>query len=629
MNHLKVFFQQIVIFVLISSANSQDIPRTLYVLNGLGQTVSNMTLESKIINNDIVTVGSVPNRIYTHNNLIYVVNSVPDGLTVIDPLTNQTIKNISLTTGSNPWDMAFVGTNRAYVTNWLDNSISVVDLEEGEEINTIDVGTAPEGILVVDNTAYVCNSGGYPFYANSSISIIDVTTDSIINTLEILTNPQDLALGPNGNIYVVCTGNYVDIHGKIVEINPFGDLDYTALVTDTIDIGGSPTDIIVTNDGIAYLADFGNDKNGFLYAYDVYNQQVLHDSDNPIPVGKGAIALMYDNLTDELYVNNFSDDAVQLLNPENGTVIDTYLFGDGAQHMAILQATDSSDPWADAVVSLTPGTGAGFGQNYFPNNVLGPPDSDPLLNEYNPSNKPQELLSLGEDGQIILEFTDNYIIDGEGPDFTVYENVFYFYGTTDPFIEVAFVAASMDGETWYEFPWDTATWEGFAGVTPMYDNQHPTDPSLSGGDQFDLADIGLPFAKFVKLTDLGILKQEGLFNGDFDLDAVVAINSEEGQPSSLSRDQNLTPVSFALEQNYPNPFNPTTAIGFRLSAVSHVDLSIYNLQGQKVATLVSGKKEAGNHQVQWDATGFASGVYYYSLRTQSGYSETKKLMLLK
>jgi YVTN family beta-propeller protein len=608
---------------------SQDIPRTLYVLNGLGQTVSKMTLESKIINNDILTVGSVPNRIYTHNNLVYVVNSVPDGLTVIDPLTDQIIENISLTTGSNPWDMDFVGINRAYVTNWLANSISVVDLEEGEEINTIDIGIAPEGILVVDNTAYVCNSGGYPSYTNSSISIIDVTTDSITKTLEMLANPQDLALGPNGNIYVVCTGNYVDIYGKILEINPFGDIDYTPLVTDTINIGGSPTDIIVTNNGIAYLADFGDDHNGFLYAYDVFNQIVLHKAENPIPVGKGAMALLYDNLSDKLYVNNFSDDAIQLLNSEDGTVIDTYLFGDGAQHMAILEATDSSDPWADAVVSFTSGTGTGFGQNYFPNNILGPPDPDPLLNEYNPSNKPQELLSLGENGEIILEFTDNYIIDGDGPDFTVFENVFYFFGTTDPFIEAAFVAASMDGEIWYEFPWDTATWKGFAGATPMYDSQHPTDPSLSGGDQFDLADIGLTFAKYVKLTDLGILKQEGLFNGDFDLDAVVAINSREGQPSSLSEDQNTTPVSFKLEQNYPNPFNPTTKINYELPITNYVDLSIYNSLGQKVATLVSGVKEAGNHQVQWDATGFASSVYYYILRTGSGFMETKKLVLLK
>jgi flagellar hook assembly protein FlgD len=54
-------------------------------------------------------------------------------------------------------------------------------------------------------------------------------------------------------------------------------------------------------------------------------------------------------------------------------------------------------------------------------------------------------------------------------------------------------------------------------------------------------------------------------------------------------------------QNYPNPFNPKTAIGYQLSAVSTVELSIYNLLGQKVATLVSGKQAAGQHQIEWDA----------------------------
>jgi YVTN family beta-propeller protein len=617
------------LFVFTCPIQSQDIPRSLYVLNGLGQTVSKMNIEAESIDNNISTVGSVPNRIYTDNNLVYVLNSVPDGITVINPLNDQVVDNISLTTGSNPWDMAFVGTKKAYVTNWLANSVSVINLENGDEANTIEVGTAPEGILVVDNTAYICNSGGYPNYPQSTVSIIDVTKDSVTKTLDVLTNPQDIALGPNGNVYVICTGNYLDTFGKIVEINPFGDTDYTPLVTDTVDIGGTPTDIVVTNSGIVYLADFGNGTNGFVYSYNILTDEVLHDAENPILVGNGAMALLYDNLTNTIYVNNFSDDAVQRLSPADGNVIDTYLFGDGAQHMAILEAAESSDPWADGVVDYTPGTGAGFGQNYYSHNILGPPDPDPLLNEYNPSNKPQELLSLGENGEIILEFTDNYIIDGEGVDFTVFENAFYYFGTTDPFIEAAFVAASMDGEIWFEFPWDTATWEGFAGVTPMYDSQNPTDPSKSGGDQFDLKDIGLPHAKFIKLTDLGSIKKEGPFNGDFDLDAVVAVNSHEGQPTSLAQDIQQLPQAFVLEQNHPNPFNPRTAIGFRLSAISNVELSVFTLNGQKLATLVSGRKEAGYHQVQWNATGLASGVYLYQIRTDNGYVETRRLVLLK
>ena len=95
--------------------------------------------------------------------------------------------------------------------------------------------------------------------------------------------------------------------------------------------------------------------------------------------------------------------------------------------------------------------------------------------------------------------------------------------------------------------------------------------------------------------------------------------------------QNL-PNKYALYQNYPNPFNPKTVISWQVGATSmsplQVDLSIYNVLGQKVATLVSGKQKAGFYEVEWDAGGFASGVYYY--RLQAGeYVDCKKLVLLK
>jgi hypothetical protein len=88
------------------------------------------------------------------------------------------------------------------------------------------------------------------------------------------------------------------------------------------------------------------------------------------------------------------------------------------------------------------------------------------------------------------------------------------------------------------------------------------------------------------------------------------------------------PVAFRLDQNYPNPFNPTTVIGYRLSAVNDVDLTIYDVLGQKVTILVSEKKRAGSHQVEWDASGFASGIYYY--RMEAGeIVEVKKMVLLR
>lgn len=88
------------------------------------------------------------------------------------------------------------------------------------------------------------------------------------------------------------------------------------------------------------------------------------------------------------------------------------------------------------------------------------------------------------------------------------------------------------------------------------------------------------------------------------------------------------PNEFQLHQNYPNPFNPSTNIPFTLGSASRVELNIYNLLGQKVATLADDLYNAGSHTLRWNAQGFASGVYIYQLKA-NGSRQTKKLILLK
>jgi len=88
------------------------------------------------------------------------------------------------------------------------------------------------------------------------------------------------------------------------------------------------------------------------------------------------------------------------------------------------------------------------------------------------------------------------------------------------------------------------------------------------------------------------------------------------------------PNEFVLYQNYPNPFNPTTKVNYELRITNYVELSIYNLLGQKIVTLVSEKQKAGNYQVEWDASQYGSGVYYYQLRAGE-YQEVKKMILIK
>jgi photosystem II stability/assembly factor-like uncharacterized protein len=79
--------------------------------------------------------------------------------------------------------------------------------------------------------------------------------------------------------------------------------------------------------------------------------------------------------------------------------------------------------------------------------------------------------------------------------------------------------------------------------------------------------------------------------------------------TGLHENGNRTPGGFSLSQNYPNPFNPSTVIGYQLPRRSYVNLTIYDLLGRKVATLVNKEMEAGPHTVTWNASGFSSGVY--------------------
>ncbi len=93
-------------------------------------------------------------------------------------------------------------------------------------------------------------------------------------------------------------------------------------------------------------------------------------------------------------------------------------------------------------------------------------------------------------------------------------------------------------------------------------------------------------------------------------------------------DPDPVPASFALYQNYPNPFNPTTQISFQLPLASHISLRVFDLLGREVAVLVNEEKPAGSYTAQWDAAGFASGIYL--VRMQAGsFVDTKKIVLMK
>jgi hypothetical protein len=220
--------------------------------------------------------------------------------------------------------------------------------------------------------------------------------------------------------------------------------------------------------------------------------------------------------------------------------------------------TTEGDAFADCVDDLSLGTNGGFGSQA---QVLGAPQGAGAFQGTT------DVLSLGLGGWIVLEFRDNTIVDGPGVDFTVFENAFMAYDeyfeTLAPFMEPARVSVSQDGSTWYEFdcaldPLEEANlYPGCAGIYPVFADgldpaaphaSIPSDtpiedligqdifafpiPAGSGGDSFDLADVGLEWAAFVRVEAASFLSgpSGGSNNAGFDLDAVAAVHSE---PSGL------------------------------------------------------------------------------------------------
>jgi hypothetical protein len=209
------------------------------------------------------------------------------------------------------------------------------------------------------------------------------------------------------------------------------------------------------------------------------------------------------------------------------------------------------DPYADAVTSFSAGTGGGYGSGDPTGAVTGEPEGLGLFEGG------LEVLSLGQGGEIVVEFVDNVIVDYPGVDFTVFENPFLTLvsgAIFSVFAEPGLVSVSQDGTNWFVFdscetaPLDSPYFPACAGVFPtLYDpfepgSPHPSIPTSTpitdliglsgaqiftpagaGGDSFDLADVGLTWARYVRIQDVGPgLGQAGTVG--FDLDAVSAVN---------------------------------------------------------------------------------------------------------
>src|ERR1035437_4282155 len=177
----------------------------------------------------------------------------------------------------------------------------------------------------------------------------------------------------------------------------------------------------------------------------------------------------------------------------------------------------------------------------------------------------------------------------------------------------------------------TATIAGTFRMNLSYQNVQGTQPgtlTIDGGSPVSLSLPGNTDSTSIPFLSSSFPLTQGnhtigITAGNLNLDYAIL-----NQQITGIRDGNKSPLSYALDQNYPNPFNPSTRINFSLAKATNVELSIYNILGQKVITLINGAMSGGAHSVLFNATHFASGVYFYGIKTGE-FQSYKKMMLLK
>jgi len=311
----------------------------VWVANNLSETLSKIDLATGMVETNALTLGSAPNDLVIEGTTAYVVNSLSNHVQLIDLNTPATISTIEIYQGMNPWAIALYDENRVFVTNFLTGNVSILDLESGQETGSFQVGSSLEGICISDDILFVSDVN---FISSSQfgpgfVYAYSLPDLELLDSMEVGINPQVLKLGPEGNLHVVCTGDYNDITGQIDII------DIASMtVQESIPIGGTPWSLAFSSGGIAYLGAGGWEGNGSVLSYDGISYEILRGDLNPIIVPSAAMGLCISQ-SDHIFISCFPTDEVVEID-SSGNVINSYQVGDGPAVLAVWEPPPAVKP---------------------------------------------------------------------------------------------------------------------------------------------------------------------------------------------------------------------------------------------------------------------------------------------
>jgi len=263
-NHLIISLLSFsLILALVSCGEDDDevdipqVSRAAYIVNGAAETLSVFDIETGEMNNDVLTLGKIPSDIRIHGDKAYVVNYGDNSVQIIDLESLMETGIIDVGDGTGPEKIAFVGSDKAYVSCNSTNSVKAIDLASQQATKTIQVGVTPWGVATAGNKVYVCNTNavfdvasGAMSYGDTTVSVIDSATDQVVKDLDVGTNPTEIVVSGD-KVVVLCTGNYADIPGELYVIDPASDD-----VSETINLGTTPYGIAASPGGMVYVVAF-------------------------------------------------------------------------------------------------------------------------------------------------------------------------------------------------------------------------------------------------------------------------------------------------------------------------------------------------------------------------------------
>ena len=322
------------LLLIISLNSSAQIPKSAYIVNTLGESLSIIDLDNQVVLQPPKPLGLYANEIEVAREKAYVVISGLNEIRIFDLVTLSDQGSIHLGSGTNPYGIAMVNDSIAVVSLLWTNQVAFVNVITRQIETFVSVGSGPQGVLFFQGKVYVANSGyNPPGYDPGKVSVIDLNGYTV-SDIDVGVNPQSLDVDTQGNIIVACSGDYVSpgIGSRMDIIDAqLGSVVFSQPMN--LPIVNPITTVAVNQQNMAFLATYGSG----VMVYDLSQKLFIRDENNPL---KGGPAVSFDQ-ADNAYICHFDFDSVYVYSPGHQK-LGAYLVGDGPISIAVYDPAFSS-----------------------------------------------------------------------------------------------------------------------------------------------------------------------------------------------------------------------------------------------------------------------------------------------